>query len=453
MLIIKQIPIPLNSATINKVRTVPLQKDTPSNTRQEIYSFVKNSSLGLIVLFVFLTLPTLLSCQLAGANSTGDKVSASEAKPEPKPEAKPGAYNTEAYLGLLRGKRIAVVANQTSVIRNRSGREYTHLVDSLLSLGVEIDRVFAPEHGFRGQLDAGEQVEDQVDPKTGLPILSLYGKNKKPSREQLSQIDLVLFDIQDVGVRFYTYISTLHYIMEACAESGVPLMVLDRPNPNGHYVDGPVLDPKFKSFVGMHPVPVVYGMTMGEYARMINGEKWLEQGVRCELEVIPNRDYDHQTPYILPVKPSPNLPNEKAVNLYPSLCLFEGTRISCGRGTEMQFQVFGAPELPANTFDFQFTPRPNFGSKFPKHEGQICNGRDLRKKESLDRIHLEWIIEAYENYPEKSEFFNDFFVKLAGTERLRENIEKGTPEEQIREEWRNDLRTFATIRSKYLLYE
>ena len=258
-------------------------------------------------------------------------------------EPLPGAYSTQEYLGLLSNKKIAIVANQTSVIRNTSGTGYTHLVDSLVSLGVDIVKVFAPEHGFRGQLDAGEKVEDQKDPKTGLPIISLYGKNKKPTGEQLSGIDLVVFDIQDVGARFYTYISTLHYIMEACAENGISLLVLDRPNPNGHYVDGPVLETEFTSFVGMHPVPVVYGMTIGEYGRMINGEKWLDNGIQCELTVIELKGYDHGTPYELPIKPSPNLPNEKAVNLYPSLCFFEGTTVSCGRGTEQQFQIFGSP--------------------------------------------------------------------------------------------------------------
>ena len=403
----------------------------------------------IIVLLVTLTAAAFVSCQFAEASSANPK----EQLPEAKSEPRPGAFSTEDYLVLLEGKRIAVVANQTSVIKRKSANGHTHLVDSLLSLGVEIKKVFAPEHGFRGQLDAGEHVKDQEDPRTKLPIISLYGKNKKPSKAQLSEIDLVVFDIQDVGVRFYTYISTLHYIMEACAESKVPLLLLDRPNPNSHYVDGPVLEPKFSSFVGMHPVPVVYGMSIGEYAQMINGEKWLDQGMTCELRVIPVKDFDHQTPYSLPVKPSPNLPNEKAVNLYPSLCLFEGTTISCGRGTEMQFQIFGSPELPASKFDFQFTPRPNFGSKYPKHEGKLCHGRDLRAEKPLDRLHLEWIIGAYENYPKKPEFFNDFFVKLAGTPRLREQIEEGLPEAQIREEWSQGLDSFAAVRSKYLLYD
>lgn len=368
-------------------------------------------------------------------------------------EPVPGAYSTQEYLGLLSNKKIALVANQTSVIRKASGTGYAHLVDSLVSLGIDLVKVFAPEHGFRGQLDAGEKVVDQKDPKTGLPLISLYGKNKKPSSEQLSGIDLVVFDIQDVGVRFYTYISTLHYIMEACAENGIPLVVLDRPNPNGHYVDGPVLEPEFTSFVGMHPVPVVYGMTMGEYARMINGEKWLDKGIQCRLTVIELKGYDHKTPYELPIKPSPNLPNEKAVNLYPSLCFFEGTSISCGRGTENQFQIFGSPDLPETVFSYTFTPEPNFGSKHPKHQGEKCFGRNLKNTDRLSELNLEWLIEAYQNYENKNAFFNDFFVKLAGTAGLRENIKKGLSPDEIRDEWQEDLKAFQTKRKKYLLYK
>ncbi len=368
-------------------------------------------------------------------------------------EPLPGAFGTSQYLELLSNKRIAIVANQTSVIRRASGKEYTHLVDSLMSLGVDIAKVFAPEHGFRGQLDAGEKVEDQKDPKTGLPIISLYGKNKKPTGEQLAGIDLVVFDIQDVGVRFYTYISTLHYIMEACAENDIPLIVLDRPNPNGHYVDGPVLDPDFKSFVGMHPVPVVYGMTIGEYARMINGEKWLKNGLQCALTVIELNGYDHKTPYRLPIKPSPNLPNEKSINLYPSLCFFEGTTISCGRGTEQQFQIFGSPELPKAVFEYTFTPEPNFGSKYPKHQGKECFGRNLQNTDRLSALNLEWLIEAYQNHKDKDSFFNDFFVKLAGTPALRENIENGLSPDSIRDLWQKDLEGFMPVRKKYLLYD
>ena len=367
-------------------------------------------------------------------------------------EPLPAAYQVEEYLEILKGKRIAIVANQTSTLRTSSGNNYTHLVDSLLSLGLDVKKVFAPEHGFRGQLDAGEKVEDQKDSKTGLPIISLYGKNKKPSSEQLNGIDLVVFDIQDVGVRFYTYISTLHYIMEACAENNIPLVLLDRPNPNGHYIDGPTLEPKFRSFVGMHPVPVVYGMTIGEYGLMINGEKWLEKGLQCELSVIKLKGYDHTTPYDLPIKPSPNLPNSRSVNLYPSLCFFEGTTVSCGRGTEQQFQIFGSPDLPKYVFEFTFTPEPNFGSKYPKHQGQLCYGRNLENTDRLDAINLGWLIEAYENHEDKDSFFNDFFAKLAGTAELRKNIENGVPFDVIRKQWEEDIEAFKITRKKYLLY-
>ena len=254
-----------------------------------------------------------------------------------------GADQIGAYLPILKGKRIAIVANQTSVIFD--GKKTTHLIDTLVSLKLNIKKVFAPEHGFRGKVDAGESIEDGLDVKTKLPIISLYGKNKKPTKSQLRGINLVLFDIQDVGARFYTYISTLHYVMEACAELNIPLILLDRPNPNGHYIDGPVLENDHKSFVGMHPVPVVYGMTIGEYGQMINGEKWLKDGIKSPLTVIKLKNYTHDSEYRLPIKPSPNLPNEKSINLYPSLCFFEGTNVSVGRGTDMQFQIYGSPFL------------------------------------------------------------------------------------------------------------
>ena len=254
------------------------------------------------------------------------------------------ANRTEEYLPLLKDKKVGMVGNQSSLIKNGEGG-YTHVVDSLLALDVNLVKVFAPEHGFRGKADAGEHVENGKDPKTGLPIISLYGSNRKPSAEQLKDLDVLIFDLQDVGVRFYTYISSLHYVMEACAENNVKLIVFDRPNPNAHYVDGPVLDPQYHSFVGMHPVPVVYGMTMGEYAQMINGENWLENNAQCDLKVIQLKNYNHSRTYELPVKPSPNLPNAQAVNLYPSLCFFEGTNVNAGRGTDKQFQVFGSPAL------------------------------------------------------------------------------------------------------------
>ncbi|MGB0949626.1 MAG: exo-beta-N-acetylmuramidase NamZ family protein, partial [Marinirhabdus sp.] len=300
-----------------------------------------------------------------------------------------GAEQPESYLPLLRGKKVGVVSNQASVgmfaqpVHPPNGSPPSvvrsmHLVDYLLGQGIMLQAVFAPEHGFRGTADAGEAITDGTDAKTGLPVISLYGKNKKPSPAAIEGIDVMVFDIQDVGARFYTYISTLHYVMEACAEAGIPLVLLDRPNPNGHYTDGPILEPEHRSFVGMHPVPVVHGMTMGEYAQMINGEGWLSKKVKCKLSIIKLKNYTHGTPYSLPVKPSPNLPNATAVALYPSLCFFEGTIVSAGRGTGMQFQVFGAPQLPGEFFPFSFTPRSREGAKHPKFKGEVCHGTDLR---------------------------------------------------------------------------
>nr|WP_262486730.1 DUF1343 domain-containing protein [Formosa agariphila] len=328
-----------------------------------------------------------------------------------------------------------------------------HLVDSLMLLNIDVKKVFAPEHGFRGRADAGEHIVDGVDAATGLPIVSLYGTNSKPSKENLKDIDIMIFDIQDVGVRFYTYISTLHYIMEACAELNIPVVVLDRPNPNGHYVDGPILEAELKSFVGMHPVPVVYGMTIGEYAKMINGEKWLNNEVQCDLTVVLLNGYTHDSEYALPIKPSPNLPNAVSVNLYPSLCFFEGTIVSCGRGTEMQFQVFGAPTLPNSPFDFSFTPRPNFGSKTPKYNGELCYGMDLMNEEKYNVINLDWLMAAYNSSLDKASFFNPFFSKLAGTKRLQKEIENGLSASAIKEIWQLGLDEFKERRVKYLLYK
>lgn len=363
-----------------------------------------------------------------------------------------GANQTHLYLPLLKGKSVAVVANQTSVIFKNNKHNYTHLVDSLLSLNIKITKVFAPEHGFRGQADAGEFVLNAIDAKTNLPLISLYGANKKPSVEQLKNVDVVIFDIQDVGVRFYTYISTLHYVMEACAQTGIELIVLDRPNPNGHYVDGPVLEPAYKSFVGMHPVPLVYGMTIGEYAQMINGENWLTNGLKCDLKVIPVKNYTHQIPYHLPIKPSPNLPNDKSINLYASLALFEGTNVSCGRGTEFQFQIFGAPFLPKNSYPFSFIPKPNAGSKTPVHQNNMCNGLDLRSSDTLSQLRLDWLIDAYVATPEKAHFFKDYFTNLAGTKTLQLQIEQGLSEDDIKKSWQKDLNAFKIIRGKYLIY-
>lgn len=371
-------------------------------------------------------------------------------KPAKKEGIKTGADRTERYLPLLKGKRIAIVANQTSVISNHKN-EYTHLVDSLRNLQADIIKVFAPEHGFRGKADAGEIVKDGVDTKTGLPIVSLYGKNKKPSAAQLKGIDLVVFDIQDVGARFYTYISTLHYVMEACAQANIPVIVLDRPNPNGHYIDGPILEKEHQSFVGMHPVPVVYGMTIGEYGQMINGEKWLAKGIQCDLTVIPLKNYTHQSEYSLPIKPSPNLPNDKSINLYPSLCFFEGTSVNAGRGTNMQFQVYGSPYLITES-SFSYTPVSNEGAKYPKHQNIQCYGKDLRNEKKLRAINLSWLKKTYSENS-KAPFFNKFFTKLAGTKILQEQIEKGLSQKEIKASWKKGLDKFKEIRSKYLIYD
>ena len=308
--------------------------------------------------------------------------------------------------------------------------------------------MFAPEHGFRGIKDAGESIKDNIDEKTGIPIISLYGKNKKPSKEQLKNIDVILFDIQDVGVRFYTYLSTLHYVMEAAAENQITVIVLDRPNPNNHYIDGPVLDTSFRSFVGLHPVPIVYSMTIGEYAKMINGENWIKK--KCDLKVIPIKNYSRKKRYSLPVKPSPNLPNHKSINLYPSLCLFEGTDISVGRGTKYPFQHYGAPYLQSN---YSFIPKSGEGSKYPKHENKKCFGNDLRLKDiHLNSLNLQWLINAYNECPNQEKFFNNFFDKLAGTNKLREDIISGKKQRFIKDSWKKDIIEFKKIRKKYLIY-
>ena len=366
-----------------------------------------------------------------------------------------GAECMERYLPFLEGKRVAVCGNQTSVVGK------THLVDTLLSRNVNIVKLFCPEHGFRGQAEAGATIASGKDPLTGLPVVSLYGKNKKPTAEQLQNVDIVLFDLQDVGCRFYTYISTLHYVMEAAAENGVNVIVLDRPNPNGFYVDGPVLDPRYKSFVGMHPVPVVYGMTIGEYARMINGEKWLANGVQCDLTVILLEGYTHETRYVLPVAPSPNLQTVEAVYLYPSLCFFEGTNVSVGRGTDHPFEMYGAPGMRAG--DYRFTPHAIPGvSENPPFKDVECVGFLLSEIASYEfyklvpgELDLSYLMTAYQNCPDKANFFlkNNFFDKLAGTAQLRKQIVEGATDEEIRASWQPGLEAFKAVREKYLLYE
>ena len=368
-----------------------------------------------------------------------------------------GAERLDQYLPILKGKSVGLVVNHTSRVGN------AHLVDVLLEENINIKKIFAPEHGFRGKADAGEHVADGKDAKSGLPLISLYGKDKKPSSAMLAGIDVVIFDIQDVGARFYTYISTMHYVMEACAENNKKLLVLDRPNPNGHYVDGPIREAKHKSFVGLDPIPVVHGMTVGELAKMINGEGWLENGVECDLEVISCLSYDHQTKYILPVKPSPNLPNMNAIYLYPSLCFFEGTDVSIGRGTTYQFQMVGHPDYKDAAFwnisktPVQFTPAPNEGAKNPKHNGKVCKGMTFEPARYLGadqtgRLHMEYLVEAYKQFPDKNKFFNSFFEKLAGTDELRQQIVAGKTAEEISASWKEDLEAFKKIRAKYLIY-
>ncbi|NJL12827.1 MAG: DUF1343 domain-containing protein [Microscillaceae bacterium] len=356
-----------------------------------------------------------------------------------------GASQFRQYLPQLAQKRVGLVVNHTS----RLGA--AHLVDTLLSLGVKVQKVFAPEHGFRGDADAGEYLTDGRDPQTGLPIVSLYGQNKKPSPEEIQDLDAVIFDIQDVGARFYTYISTMHYVMEACAEQNKPIIVLDRPNPNGGYVDGPVREEKFSSFVGMHPIPVVHGLTVGELARMINGEGWLKGGLKCELLVVPVENYRHADQVSLPVKPSPNLPNDASVRLYPSLCLFEGTQISVGRGTFSPFQVIGAPIPGLGKFVFTPTSIPGM-SKNPKYLGKECYGIDFRNRRVKAEFTLRYLLDFYHKYPEKDKFFNDYFDTLAGTDKLRQQIKAGLNESQIRQSWAEDLARYRQLREKYLLY-
>lgn len=350
----------------------------------------------------------------------------------------------------LQGKNIAVVGNQTSILPENPK---THLVDALLEKKVKVVKIFAPEHGFRGEADAGATVVDGKDTKTGLPIISLYGNQKKPSKKNLEEVDLVIFDLQDVGVRFYTYISTLHYVMEACADHGVKLMVLDRPNPNGTIVDGPVLEPGYESFVGMHPVPVLHGMTIGEYALMILGEKWLADGKQCQLEVISCKNYKKSMPYSLPVRPSPNLPNDLSINLYASLCFFEGTNVSVGRGTEQQFQIFGSPHITKKSYTF--TPKPNFGAADPLHNGKECFGENLTQHPKVNRLEIKWLKRAYTNTSPliKRQFFNSFFPKLAGNNQLQYQIINGVSEEEIRNSWKPGLEQYEKMRKKYLIYD
>jgi uncharacterized protein YbbC (DUF1343 family) len=357
-----------------------------------------------------------------------------------------GAEQLDQLLSLLKDKRTGLVVNHTSLVKK------THLADTLLSRGVNVKKIFGPEHGFRGDAADGEKVNDAIDTKTGVAVVSLYGKNYKPTPKQLSDLDVLVFDIQDVGARFYTYISTMHYVMEACAENGKKLIILDRPNPNGSYVDGPIREEAFKSFVGMHPIPITHGMTIGEYAQMINGEGWLEGGKKCALEIIPLKNWRHSDDYSLPVRPSPNLPNDQAIRLYPSICLFEGTVISVGRGTQTPFQILGNPEL--KSMPYTFTPVPIKGMSLePPHKHVMCYGLDLRTVKPERKVDLKYLMLFYQQYPDKEKFFTAYFDKLAGTALLKQQIKDGLSEEQIRATWKPGLDAFKKIRMKYLLYQ
>ncbi len=361
-----------------------------------------------------------------------------------------GAAQMNKYLPLLQGKRVAFLVNQTSVVGN------TNLIDTLLKLKVNIVKIFSPEHGFRGNADAGAKVGNSTDPETGLPIISLYGSHHKPTPDELKDVDLMVYDIQDVGTRFYTYISSMQFFLEAAAENHKPMIILDRPDPNGFYIDGPVLQKKFSSGVGLQPIPIVYGMTIGEYAGMLIGEHWLsDPAFQPDLTIIPCLHYTHKSLYRLPVKPSPNLPNMTAVYLYPSLCFFEGTVISLGRGTDKPFQVFGYPDYPKDLFSF--TPRSVPGATNPPLLNKLCYGYDLsgipeKTLQGADHLQLKWLIKAYRLFPDKEKFFNNYFDKLAGNDELKQQIKEGWSEERIRASWQRDLDNFKKIRRKYLLY-
>lgn len=363
-------------------------------------------------------------------------------------EILPAADQPEIYLPLLEGKRVGLVVNQTSILTSKNN---IHLVDYLMMEGVNVVKVFVPEHGFRGDADAGEEVKSEIDKSTGLPIVSLYGDNKKPSADALGDLDILIYDLQDVGVRFFTYISTMHYVMESCAEHGMPLLIFDRPNPNGNYIDGPVLKKGFESFVGMHPIPVVHGLTVGELAQMIIGEGWLAGKKQPEIQVVKVRNWDHSMPYSLQVKPSPNLPNDTAIRLYPSLCYFEGTDVSLGRGTYFPFQVYGYPDPKFG--DFTFTPVSIVGmSKYPPQQDKLCYGEDLRNEPLDHQFTLKYLLKAYGISGKKEKFFNNFFDKLAGTDQLRKDILAGKSEAEIRSGWQKDLEAYKVMREKYRLY-
>ena len=410
--------------------------------QNEMKNFVKYTSIGLLSSVIFFGFSTPLLAQ----NNTSKTI-------ENHSTILVGAENTANYLSKLKGKKVGLISNQTGIATINGTT--MHTVDLLLKHKINVVKLYSPEHGFRGDADAGAKVKSGVDAKTNLPIISLYGDNKKPKTNQIADVDVLVFDMQDVGARFYTYISTLHYVLEAAAENGKKVIVLDRPNPNGHYVDGPVMKNEYKSFVGMHNVPIVYGMTIGEYAQMINGEGWLANGVKADLEIIPLINYTHHSKYNLPIKPSPNLPNAHAINLYPSTCLFEGTNVNEGRGTDIQFQVYGSPFL--KNMPFQYTPISKPGATSPKFKDQVCYGEDLSEVPYQTSINLKWLINAYKNNTKQPFWTMNgkklWIDQLSGTDELRKQIEAGLSEEEIKATWQKDLEAFKKIRAKYLIYK
>ena len=406
---------------------------------------MKQTKLILILAFLF---GNMTFCK-SKPDNISSSIEISAQSEEAKPEILSGADRPEVYLPKLKGKKVALAVNQTSILPSKNNM---HLVDFLLEQGIEVKKVFVPEHGFRGKADAGEKVDNSIDAETGIPLVSLYGSSKKPSKEALADVDIVIFDIQDVGIRFYTFISTLHYLMEACAEQDKKLMIFDRPNPNGDYIDGPVLEKGYESFVGMHPIPIVHGLTVGELAQMINGEGWLKDEVKAPIEIIPVANWTHDDHYSLPVKPSPNLPNDIAIRLYPSLCFFEGTDVSLGRGTLFPFQVYGYPDPKFG--DFTFTPVSIDGmSKYPPQQDKLCYGKDLRNEPLSHQFTLSYLLDAYRLADQGDSFFNSFFDKLAGSDRLRKSIIAGESEENIRSSWQKGLDVYKTKRKLYLIYK
>ena len=434
-----------------------LQKHSKISTTKKVNYII----FAALSLFIYSCKPTQKG--IRNSNSTNKTVVITSEKST---RFSTGADNYKSYFSLLENKRVGVITNQTGLVlydsifmlpNNNSinhiegfETKRMHLVDYLLKNKINIQKIYAPEHGFRGTADAGEHVIDGKDVKTGIPILSLYGENRKPKPEQLEGVDVLVFDLQDVGARFYTYISTLHYIMESCAENNIPLLVLDRPNPNISILDGPILEKDYTSFVGMHTIPLLHGMTIGEYAQMINGENWLKDGLRCELKIITCAGYHREMKYSLLEKPSPNLPNDQAINLYPSLCLFEGTNVSVGRGTEKQFQIYGSPYLPKG--QFSFTPIPNFGAKDPVYNGVECYGEDLTTIPKIDKLELKWLLKAYNETVDPMEHQKEAIQKLVGNKKLQNQIEKGLTEDEIRATWKSGLHDFKKMRKPYLIY-